>query len=115
MRNTLHFSPEECCHPNLRIVDYCQLRCRHCYLRQGSTTMPMDMGEKTCRDFITGSLPTRHRRIILNGGDAALHPDFSAICQFVQDLTGTVVFSSNGILIKRSITCFIYETGGIPV
>jgi len=103
MRRKLHFSPEECCHLELHIVDYCQLRCKHCYLHQGSTDISMEMVRGICQDFMSTDLPTLHRRIILNGGDAPLHPKFTDICTYVRDLTGSVAFSSNGILIKNVI------------
>ena len=48
-------------------------------------------------------LPMKYRRIILNGGDAPLHPEFPDICRYVRDICGSVVFSSNGILISDVI------------
>ncbi|MDD1729244.1 MAG: hypothetical protein LUQ50_09245 [Methanospirillum sp.] len=63
----------------------------------------MEMVYAICRDFMSTDLPTLHRRIILNGGDAPLHPDFPEICKCIREISGSVVFSSNGILIKDVI------------
>jgi len=103
MRTTPHFSPEECCHLDLHIVDYCQLHCKHCYLIQGSTSMTLEMVHGLCTDFMTADLPANNRRIILNGGDALVHPDIGEIIRFVRSISGSVAFSSNGILIKDTL------------
>lgn len=63
---------------DLHIVDYCQLNCRHCYLSQGNSFMPIDLLKNVCIDFLQTNFPLTESTIILSGGEPLLHPHFSS-------------------------------------
>ena len=65
--------------------------------------MSPEMVKGICLDLMNAPLPTKYRRIILNGGDAPLHPDFNRICNFIRKISGQVSFSLNNILINGII------------
>lgn len=54
---------------DLHIVDYCQLNCRHCYLSQGNSFMPIDLLKNVCIDFLQTNFPLTESTIILSGGN----------------------------------------------
>lgn len=91
---------------DLHIVDYCQLRCRHCYLNKGNTAMPLDMVRNVCRDFLQSGFPLPESTVILSGGDPLLHPDFRDVCRIIREVCGRVVLSTNGLLLPEFIDVF---------
>ncbi len=99
------------CFLDLHIVDFCQLKCKHCYLNKGNNIMPFNMVEVVCEDFIKINNPVKRRGIILNGGDPLLHPHFLEICDIVRKLTGVVRLSTNGYLIPKYIQSFRKKDG----
>ncbi|MEA1970752.1 MAG: radical SAM protein [Thermodesulfobacteriota bacterium] len=96
---------------DLHIVDYCQLNCRHCYLNQGNSFMPIDMLKEVCIDFLQTDFPLPERTVILSGGEPLLHPHFDEVCDIVRSLNGFIALSSNGILIPQRINLFQRNDG----
>ncbi|MBA7514210.1 hypothetical protein ES705_06235 [subsurface metagenome] len=54
---------------DLHIVDFCQLNCKHCYLNEGNSVMPLDMIRLICTDFLQTAFPLPQSAIIFSGGD----------------------------------------------
>lgn len=96
---------------DLHIVDYCQLNCKHCYLNQGHTFMPMDLLKEVSIDFLQTDFPLPQSTIILSGGEPLLHPHFDTVCNIVRGLNGFIALSSNGILIPQHIDLFQKDDG----
>jgi len=42
---------------DLHIVDFCQLNCKHCYLKKGKRVMPLDMLRAISEDFLKTDFP----------------------------------------------------------
>jgi len=58
---------------DLHIVDFCQLDCKHCYLKKGKRAMPLDMLRAFSEDFLQIDFPLP--RSDLSGGEPLLHPN----------------------------------------
>ncbi|WP_290597594.1 MULTISPECIES: radical SAM protein [unclassified Archaeoglobus] len=94
---------------DLHIIDFCQLNCKHCYLKRNNenlTTMDIEMLKNICNDFLNTDFPFSKKSIILSGGEPLLHPKFAEICELVRMLVGSVRLSTNGILIPKYIHLF---------
>jgi len=61
---------------DLRIVDFCQLNCKHCYLKKGKRVMPLDMLRTICEGFLSTNFPLPRSELILSGGEPLLHPKY---------------------------------------
>jgi MoaA/NifB/PqqE/SkfB family radical SAM enzyme len=94
---------------DLHIVDYCQLDCRHCYLRKGSSVMPLDMIRDISTDFLQTDFPLSQSYIVLAGGDPLLHPEFPEVCRIIRELGCSISLSTNGILVPQYVS--IFQTG----
>ncbi|MDN5308644.1 MAG: heme d1 biosynthesis protein [Methanolobus sp.] len=96
---------------DIHVVDFCQLDCKHCYLKKADNFMSLDMIKSICEDFLQAEFPVPKSNIILSGGDPLLHPDFEEVCAIVRELNGFVCLSTNGILVPKYITTFKKNDG----
>ncbi|RJS72447.1 radical SAM protein [Methanophagales archaeon] len=96
---------------DLHIVDFCQLNCKHCYLKKGKRAMPLDMLRAFSEDFLQIDFPLPRSDLILSGGKPLLHPKFVEACNIVRTLNGHITMSTNGILIPKFIHTFKRNDG----
>lgn len=94
---------------DMHIVNYCQLACKHCYLVKGHDTMPFGMFKDIVEDFMAVPHPAKDIDIMLGGGDALLHPEFTRMVRFLRERQLPIRMSSSGILIPGFINLFSKE------
>lgn len=84
----------------LQITNRCNLRCRHCYIGEGShQDLSMEQIQRVLKEFeeIQGL------RLLLSGGEPLLHPLFWEINGILQNQAFRSVLLSNGTLITKEV------------
>jgi radical SAM protein with 4Fe4S-binding SPASM domain len=84
----------------LQITNRCNLRCRHCYIGEGShQDLSMEQIQRVLKEFeeIQGL------RLLLSGGEPLLHPFFWEINDILQNQAFRSVLLSNGTLITKEV------------
>ena len=84
----------------LQITNRCNLRCRHCYIGEGShQDLSMEQIQRVLKEFeeIQGL------RLLLSGGEPLLHPLFWEINDILQNQAFRSVLLSNGTLITKEV------------
>ncbi len=89
--------------PSLRylefqITDRCNLRCRHCYIGDGSH---QDLSIKRIFKMLNEFEEIQGLRLLLSGGEPLLHPHFWEINEVLRDYAFRSVLLSNGTLITK--------------
>jgi len=91
---------------HLRIIENCNLRCKHCYAIQYDRTEKMEF--ELFQDVIKTikTLPKYYSempRAYLSGGEPLLHPDFDKMLGYAYQHFGKINILTNGILIHTKI------------
>jgi len=68
----------------MHLVGFCNLDCKHCYLKKDTRVTPLDMLRAICEDFLKTDFPLPESSIILSGGEPLMHPDFVDVCNIVR-------------------------------
>jgi radical SAM protein with 4Fe4S-binding SPASM domain len=97
--------PEQSPVPSLRylefqLTDRCNLRCRHCYIGEGShQDLPCEAIPAILKEFerIQGL------RLLLSGGEPLVHPRFWEINEVLREYAFRSIMLSNGVLITHDI------------
>jgi radical SAM protein with 4Fe4S-binding SPASM domain len=81
------------------IIDYCNMRCRHCYVPPGTSKVSMEMAE-----MIVCVLKEREvLSVTLTGGEPFVHPDFLRIYSMLKQEGFLVSICTNGTLLDDEI------------
>ena len=84
----------------LQITDRCNLRCRHCYIGEGSVhELSAAQVNKVLREFEE----MQGLRVIITGGEPLLHREFQTINEMLPDFFLRKVLFSNGLLIDKAL------------
>jgi radical SAM protein with 4Fe4S-binding SPASM domain len=84
----------------LQVTDRCNLRCRHCYIGDGSHQgLSWDRIQKVLGEFEA----MQGLRLLLSGGEPLLHADFWRMNEILRDYDFRSVMLSNGVLITRKV------------
>jgi radical SAM protein with 4Fe4S-binding SPASM domain len=84
----------------LQITDRCNLRCRHCYIGEGSFhELSAEQVSKVLREFEE----MQGLRVLITGGEPLLHREFQRINEMLPDFFLRKVLFSNGLLIDKTL------------
>ncbi len=84
----------------LQITDRCNLRCRHCYIGEGSH---QDLSRKQIEQVLDQFEEIQGLRLLLSGGEPLLHPHFWEVNAILRDYPFRSVLLSNGTLISGEV------------
>ncbi len=84
----------------LQITNRCNLRCRHCYIGEGSH---QDLSRKQIEKVLDQFEEIQGLRLLLSGGEPLLHPHFWQLNEILRDYPFRSVLLSNGTLISREV------------
>ncbi len=83
----------------LQLTDRCNLRCKHCYIGQGSgRELPVAQVRNVLREFEE----MQGLRVLLTGGEPLLHSRFDEINEMLPDLFLRKVLFTNGTLLDSA-------------
>ncbi|MFN3739334.1 MAG: radical SAM protein [Thermodesulfovibrionales bacterium] len=84
----------------LQITERCNLRCRHCYIKENRPVelAVMDI-EKVLREFEE----LQGLRVLISGGEPLLHSEFEKFNEMLPEFFFRKVLFTNGILLNREI------------
>lgn len=81
----------------LQVTDACNLRCRHCYIGNGSGShLPPEVIGTVLGEFER----MQGLRVLITGGEPLLHPSFDEINEMLPDFSIRKVLVTNGVLLK---------------
>lgn len=96
----------------LYLTDGCNSRCLTCDIwRSPRRNMRMDLVDKLVAD----AAALRTRWVVLSGGEAMQHPDWSGIAQKFRRIGARVILLTNGLLVRRQIQSVIDVTDELVV
>jgi radical SAM protein with 4Fe4S-binding SPASM domain len=84
----------------LQLTSRCNLRCRHCYLGDGT---PRELSPVQIRSVLKEFEEMQGLRVLLTGGEPLLHSRFDEINEMLPDLFLRKVLFTNGVLLKRDV------------
>ncbi|MGL5330948.1 MAG: radical SAM/SPASM domain-containing protein [Peptostreptococcaceae bacterium] len=88
-------------HISIEVTDYCNFRCKHCYV----SSCPEKLGKRSYEDMIKlmDKLYQEGVKIIeLTGGECTTHPQFKEILKYATQKFSLVSIISNGYVIGQS-------------
>ena len=84
----------------LQITKRCNLKCKHCFLGDTENVdLPLEKIRKILKEFEE----MQGLRVLITGGEALLHPNFSEINEFLKELAIRKILFTNGILLDEGI------------
>ena len=92
----LHYSLE------LEITYACNLRCRHCYLRDELNSYT-HMSRRVFTDIVHDFTEHIRGQVIVSGGEPTLHPEFSEFMRFLRDNNVHACVLTNGTNPERIV------------
>lgn len=82
----------------LQITNACNLRCRHCYIGNGSGKhLPPAQVRAVLGEFEK----MQGLRVLITGGEPVLHPEFDEINEMLPDFAFRKVLFTNGVLLRN--------------
>ncbi len=84
----------------LQLTDRCNLRCKHCYIGDGSGR---ELGVAEVRSVLKEFEEMQGLRVLLTGGEPLLHSRFDEINEMLPDLSLRRVLFTNGMLLDRPV------------
>jgi radical SAM protein with 4Fe4S-binding SPASM domain len=84
----------------LQITDRCNLKCRHCYIGEGSH---QDLSKKQIQRVLEEFEEIQGLRLLISGGEPLLHPHFWEINDILRNYAFRSVLLSNGTLITKEV------------
>jgi radical SAM protein with 4Fe4S-binding SPASM domain len=84
----------------LQLTSRCNLRCRHCYLGDGT---PRELSPVQVRSVLKEFEEMQGLRVLLTGGEPLLHSRFDEINEMLPDLFLRKVLFTNGVLLKKDV------------
>ena len=84
----------------LQITDRCNLKCRHCYIGEGSR---QDLSKKQIQKVLEDFEEMQGLRLLISGGEPLLHPLFWEINDTLRNDAFRSVLLSNGTLITNEV------------
>lgn len=110
------FSSYNPIHISIEITDYCNFRCKHCYV----SSCPEKLAKRSYEDMINlmDKLWNNGVKVIeLTGGECTTHPKFREILRYASDKFNLVSIISNGYLIGKdeSLAEFIGNLNNVTV
>ncbi len=84
----------------LQITDRCNLRCRHCYLRDSGSH---DLSVKRIRDILHEFEEMQGLRLLITGGEPLVHRGFAEINSILPDFFVRKILFTNGLLLHEMI------------
>jgi radical SAM protein with 4Fe4S-binding SPASM domain len=84
----------------LQITNRCNLKCRHCYIGEGSH---QDLSREQIQRMLDQFEEIQGLRLLLSGGEPLLHPHFWEMNEVLQDYPFRSVLLSNGTLISKEV------------
>lgn len=82
----------------LQITDRCNLRCRHCYIKDAQHH---ELSVQQVRNILGELEQLQGLRVLITGGEPLLHSDFSAINSMLPDFFIRKVLFTNGLLLSK--------------
>lgn len=103
-------------HISVEVTDYCNFRCKHCYV----SACPEKLGKRSFEDLIAlfDKLWNNGVKVIeLTGGECTTHPQFKEILKYASEKFNLVSIISNGYLIGKdeSLAEFIGSLNNVTV
>ena len=93
----------------LEVTDACNLRCRACYKKPGSTFKTLD---QVRQDLDTGATLRPLHTVTISGGEPTLHPDLPAILSMVKQRRVHVFLLTNGLNLNEN-RLRLFKTSGL--
>ena len=84
----------------LQITDRCNLRCRHCYIREKA---PAELTIKQITDTLKEFEEMQGLRLMITGGEPLLHSNFAALNDVLPDFLIRKVLFTNGLLLNKDL------------
>ena len=99
---------------HMRLLENCNLKCKHCYSLERERTEIMDFDMYTeCIDIYSKNVKIRgfdiEKRVMLSGGEPFLHPNFKEMLDYAYNKKDITLISilTNGILVPEFITFLV--------
>lgn len=100
---------------DVHVTTRCNLRCRHCYLRDLEGNERADMSLDLFTDLLIDASLHNVKTFILSGGEPLLHRNFAEILDAYRLYYPSVAMATNGTLIGDCIDLFSPDDRGIQV
>ncbi|MFH1704259.1 MAG: radical SAM protein [Nitrospirota bacterium] len=84
----------------LQITNKCNLRCRHCYIGNGSTD---ELSVKQIKETLKEFEQMQGLRVLITGGEPLLHSKFEEVNEMLPQFSVRKVLFTNGLLLKERI------------
>ncbi len=82
----------------LQITNACNLRCKHCYIGDGSRNeLSLTQIENSLKEFEA----MQGLRVLITGGEPLLHTEFGAVNEMLSDFMIRKVLFTNGVALKK--------------
>ena len=103
-------------HTSIEITDYCNFRCKHCYVNSS----PEKLQKRELADMISllDKLWNNGVKVLeLTGGECTTHPNFKEILKYASDKFNLVAMISNGFIIGQdeSLAEFIASFDNVAI
>lgn len=82
----------------IEVTDACNLKCRACYKRHGSTFKTL---EQVQQDLDVGTKLRSVHTVTISGGEPTLHPELDRIIELIKQRHVHVFLLTNGVLLDR--------------
>lgn len=84
----------------LQITERCNLRCRHCYIKEHR---PIDLSFESIKRVLKEFEELQGLRVLISGGEPLMHPDFERINEILPEFFLRKVLFTNGMLLSRDL------------
>lgn len=84
----------------LQITERCNLRCRHCYIKENR---PVELALRDIKRVLREFEELQGLRVLISGGEPLLHSEFERLNDILPDFFLRKVLFTNGILLNREI------------
>ena len=82
----------------LQITDRCNLRCKHCFIGEGSSELSIHHVKDILQEFEE----MQGLRVLITGGEPLLHSRLSELCAMLPDFSVRKILLTNGILLNNT-------------
>jgi radical SAM protein with 4Fe4S-binding SPASM domain len=82
----------------MQITDACNLRCKHCYIRENSGN---ELSPKQIRAALAEFEEMQGLRVLITGGEPFLHTRFNEINEMLPDFSLRKILFTNGVLLGK--------------
>jgi radical SAM protein with 4Fe4S-binding SPASM domain len=83
----------------LQITDRCNLRCKHCFIEEGSSELSIHQIRNILQEFEE----MQGLRLLITGGEPLLHSRLRELCDMLPDFFVRKILLTNGILLSSTI------------